>query len=860
MRRPAYHTRAERIGLGGAKLALLLGAALAVGFAPMALARPPSGAAPTPHLPGQPVKPPAPVADDGLGARDVYLEGDVVTDDRPSNTVTAEGHVEVRYQGRTLRADKVIYNSVTGASHAYGHVVTTGADGETTYATESELDDQFRAGVALGFSARLQDNVTIVANAAIHRNDTVNVLRQGRFTPCDICRADGSPKEPTFSIEAQTIVEDRDHGVIYYRHAVIRVKGVPVLALPFFWHADPATPRRSGFLTPKIEYIKRRGFSYEQPYLFDLSPSSELIVSPQLNTAVNPLLNLRYRQQFYSGLLDIRGGYTDEKLFDSHTTFGDKTNRSYILAKGAWQLDPRFTIGFGAEQVTDPTFFTRYGVHQVFQNRGPFATDTDRLISQIYAVRQDSQSYVSIAALNYESLRATVTDLGMQRIVQRYDTNAAFPVVGPLIEARYNPADPILGGRLNLLATAVILTRANTVISVTDPSGINPAGPQPFGATVIPGLGGAPPTIIPAVRPTNAQSLTYQDSRRGTAEGDWRRDFTFDNGLRISPFAEARGDVYSVGSGQLTVGPGYAQTVAPNGTVTRATGTIGTDLSWPFIRPIGGGSIILEPLAQLALSPTVKPNANIPNEDSASFSFDETTLFSTHRFPGYDLYEGGGRLNVGGRATADLGNGRSASLLVGRVFRTERDNVFSAVSGLQGTSSDWITAVSITPLRGLTLFNRARSDADTWKVHREEAGVNLALARSSLTLRYNYDENGVVQVQCNLATCVSPFGGTVSNGSTVIGKVQSVEFNGSTYLTKHWGLEANATRDLQTRIWPMAQVGVFYQDECVRLDLLYTHDETYSNVIGTSNAVTLRLTLAALGASIVPGGRANDAR
>jgi LPS-assembly protein len=812
-----------------------------VGIAAVLAAAPPVLAKPRPYSTlTQPAKTPVKTApDDGLGTRDVYLEADNLIDDRTTTTMTGEGHVELRYQGRTLRADKVVYNSVTGATHAFGHIVITGADGNVEYANEAELDDQFRAGFALGFSARMQDNVTIVAASAVHRNETVNSLRNARYTPCEICRADGSPKEPTFSIEAQQIVEDRDHQVIYYRHAVIRVKGVPILPLPFFWHADPTAKRRSGFLTPKVDFAKRRGLSVETPYLFALSPSSELIVDPQFNTSVNPLLNLRYRQQFYSGLLDVRAGYTDEQLFDSHGKFGDSTNRSYILAKGAWQLDPRLTIGFAAERVTDPTFFRRYSVPQVFQDRGPFKTDTDRLLSQLYVTRQDSQSYISVAGLSYESLRATVTN----QTIQRYDTSAAFPFVGPLIEARYDPRDPVLGGRLRVLATAVVLNRNNTVIAVTDPSGINPAGPQPF-----------------AVRPSNAPSLTYRDSRRGTTEGDWRRDFTFDNGLRLSPFAEARGDIYSINNGAITSGLNYATVGKASSTVTRATGTIGVDASWPFIRPLGAGSIILEPLAQLALSPKAKPNANIPNEDSASFEFDETTLFSTHRFQGYDLYEGGQRLNIGGRATADFGGGRSASLLIGRVFRAERDPVFSAVSGLQRTSSDWITAVTVTPLRGLSFFNRARTDADTWKVHRDEAGANLSIGRSNLSARYVYEENGVLQVQCGFLTCNSPFGGTVTNGSTVVGKIQNAEFSGSTYLTKHWGVLANATRDLQTRIWPVAQLGVFYQDECVRLDILYTHDETYSSVIGASNSVTFRLTLTTLGASVSPGAKAYDAR
>lgn len=827
----------------------LLSAALLAGAAPAAFARPGHKASTAP------AKAAPPLADDGLGSRDVYVEADDLVDDRATNVVTATGHVEIRYQGRTLRADKVVYNSVTGATHAAGHIVVMNPDGTVAYADDAELDDQFRAGFALGFSARMQDNVSIVAHAAIHRAETVNQLRDARYTPCDICRADGSNKEPTFSIEAQDIVEDRDHGVIYYRHATIRVKGVPVLKLPFLWHADPTTARRSGFLTPKIEYSKRRGLSYQQPYLFALTPYSELIVSPQINTSVNPLLNLRYREKFFTGDLDIRAGYTYSQLFDSHGKFGDDTNRSYVLARGAWKPDPRLTVGFGLEQVTDPTFFRRYSISQVFQDRGPFKTDTDRLISQVYANRIDSQSYISVAALNYESLRATVTD----KVVARYDTSSAFPFVGPLIEARYAPTAPVLGGRFRALASAVALSRNNAVIAVTDPTGQNAAGPQPFGPIT---LAGPPPVVIQPTRPTNAASLTYSDSRRATAEADWRRDFTFANGIRISPYGEARGDIYSIGSGRLSSGVNYATLTAAKSRVSRATGTVGADLSWPFIRPLGQGSLILEPLAQVAISPKVKPNANIPNEDSASFEFDETTLFSTHRFPGYDIYEGGQRLNVGGRATADFGGGRSASALIGRVFRTERDPVFSAVSGLQGTSSDWITAVTITPIRGLTLFNRARTDADTWKVHREEAGANLSIGRAYLSARYRYDENGVVQVQCGAQTCASPFrvGATVANGSTVVGKVENAEFSGSTYLTKHWGVSFTANRDLQTRIWPVAQLGVFYQDECVRLDMLYTHDETYSKVIGSSDSITFRLTLATLGATIAPGSKAYDAR
>ena len=194
---------------------------------------------------------PPPLADDGLGPRDLLLEADSVAQDQPKNLVTATGHVQARYQGKTLRADSLVYNTVTGAAHAVGHAVLINPDGSTIYGDDVTLDDQFRAAVSLGFATRQVGNTTLAAGAAIRRNETVNQLNNAVYTACNICAMDGRPTAPTWSISASRIIEDRQHGVIYYRNAVVRVLGVPIFYAPVFWHPDPTTPRRSGLLAPR---------------------------------------------------------------------------------------------------------------------------------------------------------------------------------------------------------------------------------------------------------------------------------------------------------------------------------------------------------------------------------------------------------------------------------------------------------------------------------------------------------------------------------------------------------------------------------------------------------------------------------
>ena len=805
---------------------------------------------------------PPPLADDGLGPRDLLLEADTVAQDQPRNLVTATGHVEARYQGKTLRADSLVYNTVTGAAHAVGHAVLINPDGSTLYGDDVTLDDQFRAAVSLGFATRQIGNTTLAAGAAVRRNETVNQLNNAVYTACNICAMDGRPIAPTWSISATRITEDRQHGVIYYRNAVVRVLGIPIFYAPVFWHPDPTTPRRSGLLAPKIEYSRRRGFSYQQPYLFAVNPSTDLIVSPQINSRVNPFLNVRYTERFYSGMIDIRAGYTYSKEFNNQQFFDNDTSRSYILARGLFDVTPdkNWVWGFGAERTTDPTLFQRYGITNVYTDRGPFPADTDRLISQLYTVRADDTSYVSLAALDFQSLRAygnetapgpNGTTITLPEGI--FESSRAFPVVGPLIEARFNAPNEFLGGQLQFRASAVSLSRNDRVISVFDPQGVLVQGPQLQTSNTL-------TTIANAGNIAQISGLSYTDSRRASFGSDWRSSFTLDNGIRIDPFVVGRVDGYSIDNPMLVRGFVGSTTVSGSATIATGTnggglietpgrstvgqisGTAGADVSWPFIKPIGSASIVLEPLAQLALSPVYRVNPNIPNEDSASFEYDETNLFSIDRFSGFDLLEGGQRLNVGGRATANWGDSENASLLVGRTFRAQNDPQFTTLSGLQGTDSDWVVAATAQPFSGFSVFTRSRLDKDSFALRREEAGVGYASPTFSASVRYDLNENGLEQI--------AP-GDTLTTGQaigqTIIGKTEDVSVNGFFFFTRHWGVSANVSRDMQQNVFPIAQVGLVYDNECVRVDVLYTRDETFSNVIGSSNSITFRISLSTLG-------------
>ena len=71
------------------------------------------------------------------------------------------------------------------------------------------------------------------------------------------------------------------------------------------------------------------------------------------------------------------------------------------------------------------------------------------------------------------------------------------------------------------------------------------------------------------------------------------------------------------------------------------------------------------------------------------------------------------------------------------------------------------------------------------------------------------------------------------------------------FLVGDWGVTFNAIRDVDANLWRRSEVGLLYQDECVRFEIVYERDETELAALGirSSEGVSFRLTLATLGGS-----------
>ena len=67
----------------------------------------------------------------------------------------------------------------------------------------------------------------------------------------------------------------------------------------------------------------------------------------------------------------------------------------------------------------------------------------------------------------------------------------------------------------------------------------------------------------------------------------------------------------------------------------------------PLARKVGRLTQIVEPIVSVILAPDGKNTDRMPNEDSVSFQFDDTSLFFQEPVRSIDRVEGGPRINYG---------------------------------------------------------------------------------------------------------------------------------------------------------------------------------------------------------------------
>ncbi len=691
----------------------------------------------------------------------LYLQADQMIYNNRGDQVIARGNVEIYYNNNILTADEVIYDQSANTLSANGNVELKEANGNIIRAERYTLTEDFRDGFVESLSVVARDESQITADRAIRRDGNVTEFVNGKFTACP--PSAGTP--PPWCIRAKRIVHDQGAKTITYQDAQFEIFGAPVLYLPYFQHADPSVKRKSGFLIPEYKSSKNLGFAVSVPYYFALAPNYDVLVHPMYTTEQGLLYRLDWRHRIgrnsqYS--IKLAGIDQDGSDLPGETTFADRQSldgwRGSIETKGLVNLGSWWNLGWDVTLESDDTFRRFYQLDSILL--------TDR-VNNIYLEGISDRNYMSVNLYHFGGLLLT-------------DTQQSESQVHPVFDYNYVFDEPLLGGELTWNTNALALTRDDETIG-------------------------------------NLANRFEQSYERVSTEVKWRRRMIDSMGITYTPFGELRGDVYRFDN--------YQDPLVPNqvveDTFTRGLATGGVTVSYPWVAQNQSGSHVVEPIGQVVAHGTNDDQADLPNEDSRSLVFDDTNLFNSNKFSGWDRIETGVRANVGVQYTFQANTGGYARILVGQSFHLSGDNAytnpalidpgaatqdqihrFSRSSGLQDDASDYVVGTYIAPNKNFQLISQSRFDSDDLELRREQLQAQFSYGPFSSSLRYSYTKFDPEIVQ-------------EDSQQEVLGRL-------GLQLTDRWGVYGSMRYDIDETDLLQSSVQLRYGDECFALSATYT--------------------------------------
>ncbi len=720
------------------------------------------------------------------------LQGDQLIYDKAGNRVIARGNVEIYYNDNILTADEVVYDQGGGTLTAVGNVTLKEPQGNVIRADRYTLTDDFRDGFVQSLSVVSQDQSTITADRAVRRGGNVNEFENGRFTPC---KSDGGTP-PLWCLSAARIIHDADAATITYQDAYFEIYGQPVFYLPYFQSPDPSVKRKSGFLTPQYGHSSTLGYITGIPYYWAIAPNYDLTLTPTYLSDQGLLMQAEWRHRLANGQYNVKLAGIDQNYRDlppdgSPDNIGLKSYdglRGSVETHGVFALSSWWKFGWDVTAETDDQFRRFYKLDSVLV--------TDR-VNQVYLTGQSDRNYFNATLYQFQGLLST-------------DTPLTEGYTHPIINYNYVFADPVLGGELKWNTNVLSFTREDGAV----------------------------------VDPITGQSAN-ENINRIVSELKWRRRLTDAIGISYTPFADVRGDVYQYDNynnpaDATATDPG---TFVGSNTVTRGIVDGGMTVSYPWVANTASASHVIEPIGQIVAHQESIPQRWLPNEDAQSLVFDDTNLFSTSKFSGYDRIETGTRANVGLQYTFQSHDGGYARFLAGESYHLSGDNIYlnpgrdadgnyiyTPVSGLQTSRSDYVLGVYLAPIDEFRIISQSRFDQDTMDLRREDAAMVFNFGPLSTQIGYSYSSDAIL---------LDP---------TDPDPVQQELLASATLrLTDRWSIGGMTRYDVDKKELRYDSVQIKYADECFALTASYIESNYSEQTIEADRTFMLRFELKHLG-------------
>jgi LPS-assembly protein len=289
--------------------------------------------------------------------------------DRVTEVFLAVGSVVVTQGPLRLTADEATIHKLSGALQAKGGVHLNDQITEV-WADEMEINVYTESGVITNGKILLQETNTWVRGRLLQRfSETHYRAKDGTFTNCDA--DDGQIPDWSFSF-ADVDLEQGDS--IFAKNVWFQIRNQRILPLPMIKYPMPGA-RKTGFLLPTAGFDNILGFQYRQDFFWAISPSQDLLVTPQILTDRGFGGDLAYR---YIINRRSKGNWLLSSLYDTDVDKG----RAQITGAHVQRVNEDLAVQMNINYATDRSLLqdlTSSGVFRSLPSQESIINVTQRL-------------------------------------------------------------------------------------------------------------------------------------------------------------------------------------------------------------------------------------------------------------------------------------------------------------------------------------------------------------------------------------------------------------------------------------------------------------------------------------------------
>jgi LPS-assembly protein len=322
-----------------------------------------------------------------------------------TSVLIAEGDVEIFFKGRRLKAQRIVYDKATDRLQITGPIVLVDGNGTIFMASQADLAADLTDGVLQSARLVLSQQLQLASTEVQRIGGRYTRLGRTVASSCQVCAANPTP---LWEIRASQVVHDQQTRQLYFDNAQFRIAGVPVFYLPRLRMPDPTLKRATGFLRPSLRTTSGLGTGIKLPYFITIGESADLTLTPYLTLNKGRAVELRYRQAFRTGTIEVNGAFARDALLPGK-------NRGYALANGSFVLPRDFKLTFLLEAVTDPAYLLDYGV-----------SGSDRIESNVSLNRTRRNENISAQLVYFNSIRDAEVNATLPSLIGDFTFNRRF--------------------------------------------------------------------------------------------------------------------------------------------------------------------------------------------------------------------------------------------------------------------------------------------------------------------------------------------------------------------------------------------------------------------------------------------------